>query len=168
MRDTSLIRKLKLKEEKTFAKFFDQYKNLVFYECNMILNNRVEAEDVAQEVFIEFFNRIDELKEDTNLKLYIAALAKRRAIDAYRKKSKSNISYLEDIETFGQKDNSINLLSLLSNLLEKEEEVIINLKIIYEFSFAEIAQDLNMSLGKVQGIYYQAVKKLKKHYKKGS
>lgn len=167
MNDIKMIRKLRKKEEKTFAKFFETYKNLVFYECNVVLNNRMDAEDVTQEVFIEFFNQIDQLKDNTNLKLYISALAKRRAIDLYRKNSKSQVSYLETMETFGNIDSSISPSLTLEGLLEVKEAHIVNLKAIYDFSFKEIAVDLKMTIGQVQGIYYQAIKKLKKHYKKG-
>ena len=89
MSDSSIIRKLKLKDEEVFARFFETYKNLVFYECNNVLNERTAAEDVTQDVFVEFFNNVDKLNENTNLKLHIASLAKRRAIDQYRKQSKS-------------------------------------------------------------------------------
>lgn len=167
MNDTLMIRKLRQKDEKTFTKFFQSYKNLVFYECNIILNDRSDAEDVVQEVFIEFFNRIDELKDDANLKLYIAALAKRRAIDLYRKKSKSKTFYSEDIENFADINPSISNTLTLNGCLEISEAHIVTLKAIHDFSFKEIAIDLKMTLGQVQGIYYQAIKKLKRYYKKG-
>lgn len=167
MKDLLLIRKLKLKEEKTFAKFFESYKNLVFYEANMILNNRSDAEDITQEVFIEFFNRVDELKDSTNVKLYIAALAKRRAIDLYRKNSNSHVSFIDNIESYADIEAKVEPTLTLDGLLEVKEAHIVNLKVVYGFSFKEIANDLKMTLGQVQGIFYQAIKKLKKHYKKG-
>lgn len=168
MSDYLLIRKLKRKEEKTFAKFFETYKNLVFYEANVILNNRFDAEDITQEVFIEFFNHIDELKDDTNLKLYIAALAKRRAIDLYRKNSKSIISYTEKIESFIDENEKIKNVLTLDGVLDSLESHIITLRAIHDFSFKEIAIDLNLTIGKVQSTYYAAIKKLKVYYKKGN
>ena len=168
MSDASIIRKLKKRDEKTFAKFFNSYKNLVFYEANIILNNKMDAEDITQEVFIEFFNRIDELKEDTNLKLYIASLSKRRAIDQYRRNSKSRITYVEEIENFVDINPSITPTLTLDGVLKLDEAHIVTLKAVHEFSFKEIAISLNMTIGQVQGIYYHAIKKLRKHYKKGN
>lgn len=168
MSDASMIRKLKSRDEKTFAKFFNSYKNLVFYEANIILNNKMDAEDITQEVFVEFFNHIDELKENTNLKLYIASLSKRRAIDQYRRNSKSQIFYTDEIENFADINPSISPTLTLDGVLKLEEAHIVTLKAVHDFSFKEIAIDLKMTIGQVQGIYYHAIKKLKKHYKKGN
>lgn len=167
MNDNVLIKKLKQKDEKTFAKFFESYKNLVFYECYTILNDRMDAEDTLQEVFVEFFNRIDEIKENTNLKLYISSLAKRRAIDLYRKKANAPTFYSENMETFADQNINLNPVLTLDGVLEDIEAQVVTLKVIYNFSFQEIALDLRKTLGQIQGIYYYAIKKLKKHYKKG-
>lgn len=167
MRDASMIRKLKLGRRETFAKFFDSYKNLVFYECNNVLHNRMDAEDITQEVFVEFFNHVEELKEDTNLKLYIASLAKKRAIDLYRKKAKSPLYYTDNIESYGDPSMRVDPILTLDHLLEDNEARIVSLKVLYKFSFKEIALEMDLTLGQVQGTYYQAINKLKKYYKKG-
>lgn len=170
MSDSSFIRKLKLKDEEMFARFFQSYKNLVFYECNNILKRRPISEDVTQEVFIEFFNNIDKLDESTNLKLYIASLAKKRATDQYRKESKSNLNYVDHIEEYVDPQESIEIDPLLTinHLLDDIEARIVSLRIIYEFTFQEIAKLINLTLGQVQSRYYKAIKKLKNHYKKGN
>lgn len=168
MSDALLIRKLKYKEEKTFAKLFESYKNLVFYQAYSVLNNRSDAEDVTQDVFIEFFNNIDDLKETTNIKLYLSTLSKRRAIDLYRKNASSNVSSVDNIETFGGDDDKYKSTShLMKGIISEEEERIVNLRIVYDFSFKEIAEDLNQTINQIQGTYYYAIKKLKQHYKKG-
>ncbi len=168
MSDASTLRKLKDGQQETFSKFFETYKNLIFYTTNNILKDRLDAEDITQEVFIEFFNNIKEVPDDANLKLYISSLAKKRAIDLYRKKAKTPMHFTDEIENYGEIDKQIHPTLTLDHLLEEKEAHIVSLRIIYDFSFKEIAIDMNMSLGTIQGIYYSAIKKLKKHYKKGN
>lgn len=170
MSDSSIIRKLKLKDEEVFARFFETYKNLVFYECNNVLNERTAAEDVTQDVFVEFFNNVDKLNENTNLKLHIASLAKRRAIDQYRKRSKSLLNYEDNIEEYVDPQEHINIDPLLTvnHLLDDIEAKIVSLRIVYDFTFQEISKSLKLTLGQVQASYYKAIKKLKNYYKKGN
>ncbi len=168
MNDASMIKKLKLRHENTFSAFFSSYKNLVFYECDCVLHDREDAEDVTQDVFVEFFNNVDKLKETTNLKLHIASLAKRRAIDLYRKKARNPLQYSDQMEDYGEPDFHVAPELTLGHLLEEKEANVVTLRVIYEYSFREVAEETGLTLGRVQGIYYQAVKKLKAHYKKGN
>lgn len=79
MTDAKLIQQMKEKNERAFIVVFNTFKNLVFYECMCVLNNREDAEDVLQEVFAEFFKMASKLEENVNIKLFLAGLAKRRA-----------------------------------------------------------------------------------------
>ena len=122
-------------------------------------------EDVLQEVFIEFFNN-PKLEENTNIKLYLAKLAKNRAIDLYRKK-KTKLEYSEgEIESFGTIDESMYNLELnLSGQLTNRETHIVTKKVLLGYTFNEIAQELDAPIGTIQSIYYAALEKLKKYYK---
>lgn len=166
MTDTKLIQLMKEKNEKAFIVIFNTYKNLVFYECMCVLNNREDAEDVLQEVFVEFFNTASKIEKDISIKLYLAGLAKRRAIDLYRKK-KTRLEYAEsDIESFGAIDDAIyNFQISLSELLTSRETQIVAKKVLFDYTFNEIAQELITPIGTIQSIYYAALEKLKKYYK---
>lgn len=165
MTDSKLIQQMKAKNEKAYISIFNTYKNLVFYECMRVLNSREDAEDVLQEVFIEFFNN-PKLEENTNIKLYLAKLAKNRAIDLYRKK-KTKLECSEgEIESFGTIDESMYSLELnLSGQLTNRETHIVTKKVLLGYTFNEIAQELDAPIGTIQSIYYAALEKLKKYYK---
>lgn len=162
----SSIRKLQKKDSRVFEQFFEEYKNLVFYQCMAILNNKEDAEDTLQETFIEFFNKIDTFDETTNLKLTLLSIAKYRALDLYRKNQKRTSSLSEDMDIYGQNDQSnMSLVMTLNNLLTDLEADVVIKKIIYEMTFQEIALSLNKTLGETQAIYYKALPKLKEYYK---
>lgn len=166
MTDTKLIQQMKEKNERAFIVVFNTYKNLVFYECMCVLNNREDAEDVLQEVFAEFFKMASKLEENVNIKLFLAGLAKRRAIDLYRKK-KTRPQYLEsEIESFGAIDNAMdNFQMSLSEQLTSKETQIVTKKVLLDYTFNEIAKELIMPIGTIQSIYYAALEKLRKYYK---
>ena len=163
----TLIKKLQRKDQKCIEDVFNQYKSLVFYTCYNILNSREDAEDILQEVFIEFFNNASKLNAKTDVKLALVSLAKRRAIDQYRKNAKNPEVLSEDIESYAgnNPESELNLSITLHNLLSPQDAKILVLKIVYDFTFNEIAEELNLTIGESQSRYYRNIKVLKKHYK---
>lgn len=93
-------------------------------------------------------------------------MAKRCSIDLYRKKQKDLSLNVEDIDSFGTNDinSEINILTTLNNLLEPIDGKIMALKILYNYTFSEIGEDLGLTIGEVQAHYYKNLKILKKHY----
>ena len=167
MKDLFVIHQLKKKDQNIFNNIFESYKNLVFYEANNILRNKEDAEDVTQEVFIEFFNYVDELTSKTNIKLHLVSLSRRRAIDLYRKKKNKEVLLEDDIELFTSANFYVDPLLGLNGVLTDLEAKIISLRVVFNFSFIEISKDLKETIGFIQSTYYKAMKKLKKHYKEG-
>ena len=163
----SIVAKLQKGDQKCIESIFNQYKSLVFYTCYSILNSREDAEDVLQDVFIEFFNNASKLSNKTDVKLALVSLAKRRSIDQYRKNSKNPEVLIEDIETFAVENpqSDFNLSISLHNLLSPQDAKIMVLKIVYDFTFNEIAEELNLTIGESQARYYKNIRVLKKHYK---
>ena len=161
-----ILKKLKLRDERTFEKFFEEYKNLVFYQCMSILHNREDAEDILQESFVEFFNKVGSLSDDADVKVTLLNIAKYRALDLYRKHQREQTSYSEDMDIYGKEDKSPDtLVTTLNNLLTPIEADIVVKKIVYELTFMEIADSIYQTLGQTQAIYYKALPKLKTYYK---
>ena len=59
----------------------------------------------------------------------------------------------------------ISILITLNNALKPLDASIIALKIIFDYSFEDISQELNESIGVIQARYYKALKVLKSYYK---
>ncbi len=51
--DKRLIKELKSKQSDAFLKVYEKYKNLVYYQAYLILNNKEDAEDVSQNVLVK-------------------------------------------------------------------------------------------------------------------
>lgn len=165
-RETSLINGLKNRKEQSFRDVYNSYNRLVYYIAFTILKNKEEAEEAMQDTFIRLMETIDRYEDQRKFKQYIAAMAKSVALDRYRKQ-KRNISdpYDEDIMT-AENDTTADVLLTLEMTLEPDEAYIATLHIVYDFTFREIAEDRNESLGVIQAKYYKAIQKLRKYYKR--
>ena len=161
-----LLKKLKTRDSKVFEEVFEQYKNLVFYQCMSILHNREDSEDTLQETFIEFFNKIESYDDNVNIKLELITIAKHRALDLYRRNKKEQETLSDNMDIYGRVDDSKeSLIMTLNNLLSGLEADVIVKKLVYDFTFQEISTSLAITLGEAQSIYYRAIPKLKKYYK---
>ena len=169
--DYKIIIGLKRQSEKAFKKVYYQYNKLVYYHAYNILNNKEDAEDVMQNTFIKLMKNIDAIDDDSNLKQLLSKMSKNEAIDLYRKKANRKEIYDEDIvNNIKSEENDrseINVIMTLNNALDKLESQIMTLKIVFDYSFEEIANELQESIGTIQSKYYKSLKVLKNYYKKG-
>lgn len=165
--DVKLIKELKHNSEKAFKKVYEQYKNLVYYQAYIILNNKEDAEDVLQNTFIKFMRNIEYIDDDSSLNQLLSKMSKNEAIDMYRKRNRRNEVLDDNINTYKEEfdTSKINVILTLNNTLKPLDASIIALKIIFDYSFEDISKELNESIGVIQARYYKALKVLKAYYK---
>lgn len=70
-----LVERLKRRDEAAFNVFMRTYKDKVFSLVLRMLNNRAEAEDLTQEVFITVFRSIDSFRGDARLSTWLYRVA---------------------------------------------------------------------------------------------
>ena len=110
-------------------------------------------------------NDIANYVDNGNFKQYIATIAKNCALNAYRKRKNNRETLSIPDNASYEEDNSLFMVSItLNHLLDKEEAKIVYKKVILDYSFQEIADEMKESIGLVQGKYYKALKILRKHY----
>lgn len=163
---SNIIYKLKEKDESAFDYVYDKYNKLVYYIAYEILNDSQASEDVLQETFIKLMDNIDSYEDQGNFKQYLCKIAKNIAINEYQRRKAKNLIYdiPEDI-AINDDHQSFELIITLDKYLEKEESQIVKFRILYDYSFKEISQEMNLSIGIVQSKYYNALKKLKNYFK---
>ena len=165
--DVKLIKELKHNSEKAFKKVYEQYKNLVYYQAYIILNNKEDAEDILQNTFIKFMRNIEYIDDDSSLNQLLSKMSKNEAIDMYRKRTRRNEVLDDNVNTYKDEfdTSKINVILTLNNTLKPLDASIIALKIIFDYSFEDISKELNESIGVIQARYYKALKVLKAYYK---
>lgn len=86
LNEQELIQQLRQGNEPAFRWLVDNYRNRVFHTVLNILQDRDEAEDAAQETFIQVFESIRSFKEESSLSTWIYRIAVRKALDKLRRR----------------------------------------------------------------------------------
>ena len=74
--------------ETAFRLLLETYRDRVINICFRFLMNREEAEDAAQEVFIEIFQSIRKFRGDSKLSTWIHRVAVSKSLDELKKKKR--------------------------------------------------------------------------------
>lgn len=149
--------------------------------CYHFLNNREDAEDTAQEVFVEIYQSIHRFRGDSKLFTWIYRIAAAKSLDLIRKrKRKKRFAFIKGFfdltefeknklksdslnpgEIIERKDRAAILQKAVDSLSANQRTAIILNK--YEgLSYAEVAETMGTSLSSVESIIHRAKKNLEK------
>jgi RNA polymerase sigma-70 factor (ECF subfamily) len=83
--DVELMKAIAARDEVALAQLYDRYRVIVFGLLMRILNNREEAEDVLQEVFLQVWRKAGDFDENRGRPFtWLVTLGRSRAIDRLR------------------------------------------------------------------------------------
>ena len=192
MSEQDFINQLMAGKEVAFSKLLDDYQQKVFGTCISFIPNKEDAEDVAQEVFLEVFKSISKFKGDSKLSTWIYKIATNKCLEFIRKKNtKKRFAFMQTIlgnEIPVDKTNYFTEMNHPGILLENKEKsavifkaintlpesqrVIFTLAKIDDKSYQEIVEITGKSLSAVESILFRAKKglqqKLANFYKNDS
>lgn len=158
-----IIKELKQKNYQHFDEFYHLTKQQVFFAVIGIVKDQSLAEDLLQETYMKFLEKIDSFKEGSNPSAYLTSIARNLAIDLYHKRKKEVLSdeLMDMIPSEEVEDEKSEEIFKLLDLLEPLEKEIIIMHVINDLKFREISKILNKPLGTVLWIYNKAIKKMK-------
>jgi RNA polymerase sigma-70 factor, ECF subfamily len=159
--DVELLEAISKGDERALASLYDRYRAILFGLLMRILNNRAEAEDVLQEVFIQVWQRAANFDATRGKPFtWLVTLTRSRAIDRLRalgsreRTVEQATREAEDV-IFDAEQNAIEsqrgeiVRAALSELSEEQQQVL-TLAYFDGFSQSEIAEKLNSPLGTVK------------------
>jgi RNA polymerase sigma-70 factor, ECF subfamily len=158
-----IIKELKQRNYQSFDVFYNLTKNQVFYAIINIVKDKSQAEDLMQDTYLKFLEKIDQYKDGNNPYAYLSKIARNLAINYYHQDKKivyndEIIDYSDSLyESIEEDEDIFKLLNILSDI-EKE---VVTLHVINDLKFKEIAGILKKPLGTILWIYNKAIKKLK-------
>jgi RNA polymerase sigma-70 factor, ECF subfamily len=83
--DVLLLKAIAARDEAALAQLYDRYRTILFGLLMRILNNREEAEDVLQEVFLQVWRKAADFDESRGRPFtWLVTLARSRGIDRLR------------------------------------------------------------------------------------
>jgi len=190
MNEAELVREAQGGSRRAFKAIFDSYGSRVFNLCYRITGNRQDAEDVAQDVFVEVYRHLGKFRGDSSLSTWILRIAHNRSLNFLRdRKPAREVSFdtpsgddgvsLREVlpgkssdrpdRTYEIERNRAVLYESIASLPEKLQKPF-SLHKLDQMPYEEIARTLNLSLSAVESRIHRAklrlqkeiVKKLKK------
>ncbi|MDO9628315.1 MAG: RNA polymerase sigma factor [Acholeplasmataceae bacterium] len=158
----AIIKELKQRNYQSFDDFYNLTKNQVFYSIISVIKDRDLAEDLMQDTYVKFLEKIDQYRDGANPYAYLSTIARNLAINVYnqRKREVYSEELFETLASPEENDDQEDILKIL-DLLDDSEKEIVTLHIINNLKFREIASIVEKPLGTVLWIYNKAIKKLK-------
>jgi RNA polymerase sigma factor (sigma-70 family) len=135
----------------SFGELVCQYQHKVFHTCFVLLHNREDAEDVAQEVFLEIHRSIDKFRGESSLSTWIHRIAVNRSMDFLRMKSRKKRNLFAFIPKGSDEMAQLQVSSghhPLALLEEKERNAMLNAAI----DQLPERQRIAFSLAKIEGL----------------
>lgn len=180
MQELELIQQLKQGNEAAFKIFVETHQDRVFNTALGIVQNAADAEDVAQEVFIQAYRSIGSFKGESKLSTWLYRIATTRSLDLLRsKKSKKRHGFLQRLfndqgelqydppdfhhpgVALEQKENAAKLFKAIAKLPENQKAAF-TLHKLEGISYQEISEVLQTTISSVEMLMYRAKQNLKK------
>lgn len=160
MTQEDLLPLLLRKEERAFTQLYDMYSKSLFSIITNLINDREEAEDVLQEVFVKIWKNIETYNQSKGrLYTWMLNITRNTAIDKLRSKgfnnSQKNLSsdnfvhLLDDSNKLTNKIDSIGLKDFVKKLKPKCIQLI-DLLFFKGFTQQEASDELAIPLGTVK------------------
>ncbi len=169
------IRAMLSGDKQGLRQIYDAYLDYIYRIIYGVVGSREDAEDITSEFFIKLWQQADKYKSGNGHKGYLTTIARNMAIDHIRKHKKEVLDSIriDDVETpvnepASNDDTEETVIMDISvkeaiSMLNPGEQQVINMKILSEMTFAEIAQSLKLPMGTVTWRYREAIKKLRRY-----
>ncbi len=159
--------------EKAFATLMDRYRDSIYYMLLKMVNNIADAEDLTIEAFGKAFRNLESYTPEFAFSTWLFKIATNNCIDFIRKKhtfpsavaqaqddlesiTRNIQSDLPDPEEALINDQKIAVLRSVVNQLKPRYRQLIELRYYKEYSYEEIASELNLPLGTVKAQLFRA------------
>lgn len=164
MQEKKLIQGIIAKDEDAFNEIYYKYHDLVYYVILKIVKNRDDASDLTEDTFLKMYQKIEQYKGG-NFKYWLLQIAKHEALNFVTRvaSKRKEVSLNEELVNDAQ-DDSFSLGKyddLLRENFDDEARTIIILKIVFDYTFDEIAEELDLSKSYVYRCYKLSILKLK-------
>lgn len=176
------LKNLKAGDRDSFKKLVEEHQRIVFGLCFHFLHNKEDAEDAAQEVFLEVFRSIKKFKGDSKLSTWIFTIASSKCIDFIRRKNrKKRFGSIKKIFSTEENKDLVDRSSFSSSLekfemeerkkifyvamdhISESQRVAITLSKIDGLKNKEVAEIMGTSVSAVESHIFKGKQKLKEY-----
>lgn len=182
MSEAEIIKKLQLGDENVFRELVDNYRQMVVNTCFVLLHNKEDAEDVAQDVFIEILRSAESFRGDSKISTWIYRIAVNRSLNFLRDNKRRRWFQSFD-DTVQSKQNNFKdlrsqnsdnpgydlensersaILHAAIDALPKNQKIAFTLNKYENLTYREISEVMQLSVSSVESLIHRAKKNLQK------
>ena len=181
MNEWILIEQLKQKDETAFKTIVETWQDMVFNTALGIVQHTEDAEDVAQDVFVQVYESIHTFKGESKLSTWLYRIVITKAMDHLRrKKRKKRFAFVQSLFgvhndilydppdfhhpgiTLDNKEKAAVLFKAIEKLPENQK-VAFTLHKMEGLSYQEVGEVMHATLSSVESLLHRAKGNLKKY-----
>lgn len=161
--------------QRAYSDLMDRYKDAIYFLLLKMVNNKSDAEDLTIEAFGKAFKNLHQYTPNYAFSTWLFKIATNNCIDFIRKKKANLVSIdqpqeannpvpmpttiqsntLDPEETLIKEQNILLVQSLVARL-KPRYRTLIELRYFKEYSYEEIAEELDLPLGTVKAQLFRA------------
>ena len=175
-----MVEKLKQGDETAFKTIVETWQKMVYNTALGIVQNAEDAEDIAQETFVQVYQSIGSFKGESKFSTWLYRITIAKALDHERKKKrKKRFAFVKSI--FGEesqivvnppdfhhpgvvldkKENAAVLFRAIAELPENQR-IAFTLHKVDGLSYQEVSEIMNTSVSSVESLMHRAKTNLRK------
>jgi len=169
--EQSLVQRAQQNDHEAFAQLYEEYFDKIYRYVALKIGNRVEAEDMTQQVFINALHSISSYKwRGFPFSAWLFRIAHNQVVDYLRKKTRQPTVPLNESAIFSesnpqktaeQKMNVEQLVLATRKLTPAQQEVIL-LRFAGELPIAQVAKIMGKGEGAIKALQHSAIVALRK------
>ena len=136
----------------------------VYRYAYSLLKNSEDADDVVQDVFMNYLNKSGSFRGKCSIKTWLLVLTRNQCYNVIKARNIRQTQPIEDVilgSDINYVENKLNIEDALKTLTTEENEIIF-LREYSGFSYKEISQILEISVDNVKVRLFRAKQKLRK------
>jgi RNA polymerase sigma factor (sigma-70 family) len=162
-------------DQQAYAELLNNYRDSIYFMLLKMTNSKDDAEDLTIEAFGKAFKKLEQYTPEYAFSTWLFKIASNNCIDFIRKKKNITVSLDENLYdepgyNLGKNLTSSNLnpeeslindqrIKMMRNFVDKLKphyRILIELRYFKEYSYEEIAEELNLPMGTVKAKLFRA------------
>jgi RNA polymerase sigma-70 factor (ECF subfamily) len=136
-----------------FLQITTPFKDKVFRLAKRLLISKEEAEDATQEVLSKLWSKNDSLFNLGSVEAFAMTMTKNYCLDQLKSKRAANVKISHDnftdksprLDKIVEDGDSLNWVEKIINQLPEQQKIVVQMRDVEQYEFAEIAQILQMN-----------------------
>ncbi|PKN39535.1 MAG: RNA polymerase subunit sigma [Deltaproteobacteria bacterium HGW-Deltaproteobacteria-20] len=159
--EKAIVERLQARDERAFNELVHQFERRVFGLVFRMLGSREEAEDLAQEVFVQVFKAIDQFRGESKLSTWIYRIAINLCKNRNKYLQRRHAHQQDDIEAFGDRAPMSSAKGTTAGSIARPDDMLVGLQVerIVQDAIQQLEEDFRevLILRDVEDMSYEEI-----------